>query len=285
MFTIILFLDLQTLNNFTFFIFFAFSILWKKPLKSKNRKDNNRFIRFTTSTVTDSMKAHQTLNTYAFPGRRNIGYLFAFESRRSDVLSSNNTTPPTQRQFQFVEEFETRLKILPSIHYTKIENVDYGLCGSYPRHLIVPRICGNGSMEGKKMLRKCAAFRSELRLPALTWARSSNTAGIWRCSQPKVGIQGNRSAEDERYVRMMGDGINIRRGSGLTWKQRYELTGGNDCIESVENLLLNGGNGISVKILDMRSKTSAMGNRGTGKEYIVFQFFLCKILLFFIIDS
>lgn len=241
------------------------------PLNENNRKDNNRFIRFTTSTVTDSIRAHQTLNTYAFPGRRNLGYLFAFESRRSVVMSPNSVSPPTPTRFQFEEEFEQRLKLVPSIYYSKVENKEYNVCGSYPLQMIVPRVCGNGSLEGKKMLRKCAAFRSEQRLPALTWARSSVHAGIWRCSQPKVGIQGNRSAEDERYLRLMGEGIEIRRGSGLTWSERFELTGGDDGIENIEKLLIEGRSGLTVKILDMRSKASAMGNRGTGKwPHVIF---------------
>ena len=228
-------------------------------------KDNLRYIRFTTSTPADSIRALQTLNTYAFPGRRNLGYLFAFESRRAEVLSPTSGSQPTKRRYDFQSEFEHRLQIIPSIHYASTQNPNFEICHSYPTDVIVPRVCGNGSLEGKKMLRKCALFRSEHRFPALTWAQSSTSAGIWRCSQPKVGIQGNRCSEDERYLRMMGDGIDVKRGSGLSWSKRFELTGGIEDIENVENLLIHGGSGLSVKILDMRSKTSAMGNRGTGK--------------------
>ena len=46
------------------------------------------------------------------------------------------------------------------------------------------------------------AFRSEQRLPALTWSGMAGSS-IWRCSQPKVGLQGNRSSADEQYLKSM----------------------------------------------------------------------------------
>jgi hypothetical protein len=58
---------------------------------------------------------------------------------------------------------------------------------------------------GISLLRRCAAFRSENRFPALTWGSATHGGSIWRSSQPKVGLQGNRSIEDERYLYAIGE--------------------------------------------------------------------------------
>mmetsp|Transcript_24084 Transcript_24084/g.49295 ORF Transcript_24084/g.49295 Transcript_24084/m.49295 type:complete len:157 (-) Transcript_24084:1191-1661(-) len=52
-------------------------------------KDGGRWIKFSTNSYTDAMRAHEALQTYAFPGRRNLGYLFAFESRRAEVMAGS----------------------------------------------------------------------------------------------------------------------------------------------------------------------------------------------------
>eukprot|EP00978_Attheya_sp_CCMP212_P008231 scaffold19243_cov28-Attheya_sp.AAC.1 len=59
-------------------------------------KDNGRTIQFATTGAGDAARALEALQTYAFPGRRNLGYLFAFESRREQVMASMTTaTPPS----------------------------------------------------------------------------------------------------------------------------------------------------------------------------------------------
>ena len=54
-------------------------------------KDGGRWIEFSTCSESDAQRAHEALNTYAFPGRRNLGYLFAFESRRAEVMKTAST--------------------------------------------------------------------------------------------------------------------------------------------------------------------------------------------------
>ena len=196
-------------------------------------KDGGRWIKFSTNSYSDAMRAHEALNTYAFPGRRNLGYLFAFESRRAEVMASAQqqkqgehaqnapTVPPTPRRFVALEEFErqglfsprgegTNEKASPWVPITA--NSNYGLCSTYPSVLVGPRsIVGddpiNASMSesGISLLRRCAAFRSENRFPALTWGSATHGGSIWRSSQPKVGLQGNRSIDDERYLYAIGE--------------------------------------------------------------------------------
>jgi hypothetical protein len=197
-------------------------------------KDGGRWIKFSTNSYSDAMRAHEALNTYAFPGRRNLGYLFAFESRRAEVMAGAQqqqqgegaqttapVVPPTPRRFVAMEEFQ-RQGILCSRGEGSNEtsspwalitaNSNYGLCSSYPSVLVGPRsVVGddpiNATMQesGISLLRRCAAFRSENRFPALTWGSATHGGSIWRSSQPKVGLQGNRSIEDERYLYAIGE--------------------------------------------------------------------------------
>ena len=53
-------------------------------------KDCGRIIRFSTPSYADTGRAFESLNTYAFPGKRNLGYLFAFESKRQEIMKSIN---------------------------------------------------------------------------------------------------------------------------------------------------------------------------------------------------
>lgn len=59
-------------------------------------------------------------------------------------------------------------------------NLKYRLCASYPNVLVVPSSVTNSEVEAS------AQFRSEQRLPVLCWGRQSDSASIWRSSQPKV---------------------------------------------------------------------------------------------------
>lgn len=75
-------------------------------------------------------------------------------------------------------------------------NRKYKLCETYPAILAVPGLKDNE-------LEKIARFRSKNRLPVLSWIHPQNFSTITRCSQPNVGVKGNRSAEDERYINVI----------------------------------------------------------------------------------
>jgi myotubularin-related protein 1/2 len=284
-------------------------------------KDGGRWIKFSTSSYTDAARAHEALNTYAFPGRRNLGYLFAFESRRTEVMASSgagggqqqqmmgNTgeggnpiaaaTPPTRRRFIAMEEF-TRQGIIKggsgggggvaqqlspwTVIHANMKN--YGLCSTYPSVLVVPRsIVGNddgNNLDGSGMgiLRRCAAFRSENRFPVLTWGSSEHGGSIWRSSQPKVGLQGYRSAEDERYLYAIGEeakranlaadaraegGVGSGSSVGRHPKEFLRMLCGRN---NESDLIMEGSNSsCMLKIMDMRPKSAAMANRTQGYGY------------------
>jgi len=294
-------------------------------------KDGGRWIQFSASSFGDAQRAQEALNTYAFPGRRNLGYLFAFESRRAEVMASNRVPQnpqgggrsgnvaevgagnpiataalPTSRRFVPLEEYERQgifksrgggpLGIndgeaapMTTMTYSSPwapilnANANYGVCSTYPSMLVGPRsIVGEGDDNNIGLLRRCAAFRSENRFPALTWGSPHDGGSIWRASQPKVGLQGNRSMEDERYLWAIGEeakranlaadardeggvgGGSIRHSKKAPLDFLRMLCGRNN--ES--DLIMEGNNSsCMLKIMDMRPKSAAMGNRTQGYGY------------------
>lgn len=255
-------------------------------------KDCNRWIKFTCNTVQDCNCAAERLVAYSFPGRRNLGYLFAFEARRAEVLSSQQSPVIVNRRSFDPDAEYARLKIFeprtvmrggvacqvqsPWIACREM-NRNYGLCGSYPAMFVVPSLADDGEVEGQRLLRKTAAFRSEGRLPVLSWGCGVDGASIWRCSQPKVGLQGNRSSLDERYLRIIAELAGRPTTSSKTQVVSMAyikmLTGGTD-------IDLNAKRG-TMRIFDMRPKSSALANRTTGYGYEnISNYPLCPISFF-----
>ncbi len=195
-------------------------------------KDNGRYIQFTAPSYADCMGAYQSLNTYAFPGRRNLGYLFAFESRREEVLASvksvegeqqsQSQTPnanmnavgritsrATPRRYDALSEFQRMVHMSPDMPcpwrpYMKA-NATYNLCQSYPSILFGPSSINDETPEGIRLLRETAAFRSGQRFQCLSWASKYDGASLWRSAQPKVGLQGNRNISDELFIKKVGE--------------------------------------------------------------------------------
>jgi len=302
-------------------------------------KDNGRVLRFSAPSHTDCTKALEALNTYAFPGRRNLGYLFAFESRRTEVLgnvhsnvtdgndgdggnsaSSGGATKrvisrTSPRRFNPVVEYarmavthdtgmssnegvEVLAKSSPQPSatgrgpwraLTKV-NASYNLCTSYPSYLVGPATVDDENTEGLRVLRGMAAFRSEGRIPTFTWGSSKDGGSIWRSGQPRVGLQGNRSPTDERYIGMIAscaaranDRDGLGKGRGMITKEFARmLTGGiSECKLIPKNslgaggILKGSGNPVGtfhdgrcmLKILDLRPKSSAIANRTGGYGY------------------
>lgn len=274
-------------------------------------KDNFRHLGFTAPNYNDAVRAHDALNTYAFPGRRNLGYLFAFESRRTEVMASiqkienastgastsNTGTIPqqsmqqqiitarcTHRRYEPRKEFG-RLGVLDSREGTSNPspwkiiqslNSTYTLCPSYPSILVGPRQISDDSAEGQRLLRRVAAFRSEGRMPVLTWGNAVDGASIWRSSQPRVGLQGNRSSADEHYLRTIAESAANAALSADKARHLLKIPG-RQFLQSLiggtneEYLLMqsspSGRPPICLKIMDLRPKSSAVANRTQGYGY------------------
>jgi hypothetical protein len=253
-------------------------------------KDNQRVIRITAVNYQDTIRAHQALQTYAFPGRRNLGYLFAFESRRQEVMSSLVTTTTTTNTATSTEQqqppttsvtcpatrarftmAEFQRQFAPGKHPWMVYptlNQNYQLCMSYPSLMIAGPATLNAetNLEAKRILQQCAQFRSEHRLPVLTWSSGVDGASLWRASQPKVGLQGNRSSADELVLKHIleaaasANAMSQVRIPTLSPQQIQILTGNNlPGLDSVSFPCL--------KIMDLRPRSAAMANRTGGYGY------------------
>ncbi|RMZ75566.1 hypothetical protein DV737_g5235, partial [Chaetothyriales sp. CBS 132003] len=73
-------------------------------------------------------------------------------------------------------------------------NADYHFSPTYPALVVVPASISDNT------LKYAAAYRSRARIPVLTYLHPVNNCSITRCSQPMVGVRGNRSIQDETLL-------------------------------------------------------------------------------------
>ncbi|KIX02013.1 uncharacterized protein Z518_07952 [Rhinocladiella mackenziei CBS 650.93] len=73
-------------------------------------------------------------------------------------------------------------------------NNDYAFAETYPAVLAVPASISDNT------LNYAGRYRSRARIPVLTYLHPVNDCSITRCSQPLVGVRGNRSIQDEKLV-------------------------------------------------------------------------------------
>lgn len=267
-------------------------------------KDNGRFIQFTASSYADCMRVYESLNTYAFPGRRNLGYLFAFESRRAEVMDSaqsaeepNNVGPQNgamrltaraiPRRYDALSEFRRMVSgskdrdVDQNCPWTPVirANSTYNLCSSYPSVIFAPCTVNDEKPEGMRLLRDTASFRSGGRMQTMSWASRFDGASLWRSAQPKVGLQGNRSPADELFIKKIAESAahaNSQAAAKGKMPSRPSLaflkmlTGGIN--ESDLILDIKEGSAFNdkclLKIFDLRPKSSAMANRTAGKYHL-----------------
>lgn len=74
------------------------------------------------------------------------------------------------------------------------------LCETYPQYLVVP------SQMSDVELHAVTHYRSKQRLQSVVYKDAPSGATLSRCAQPLVGLQSNRSAEDERLVAQLANG-------------------------------------------------------------------------------
>ncbi|KDR18504.1 myotubularin-related protein 3-like isoform X3 [Zootermopsis nevadensis] len=130
-------------------------------------------------------------------------------------------------------------------------NVDYRLCASYPRLLLVPACITDETLE------TAAHYRSAQRVPAVVWRHTGNGAVIARCSQPEVGWLGWRSAADENLLKAIAHACAYDHGR-CTVVDRGTIN--NKAAESD----IDGNSCKKVLIMDARSYTTAVANRARG---------------------
>lgn len=73
-------------------------------------------------------------------------------------------------------------------------NKDYTFSETYPATMAVPSLISDSTLNHAK------PYRSRQRIPALTYLHPVNNCSITRCSQPMVGVRGNRNIQDEKLM-------------------------------------------------------------------------------------
>eukprot|EP00052_Salpingoeca_macrocollata_P007967 m.63579 g.63579 ORF g.63579 m.63579 type:complete len:582 (-) comp16366_c1_seq1:46-1791(-) len=149
-------------------------------------------------------QVYEVLAQHAFP-YSNGKKPFAF------TYHSSHPQPPSGRGwkiFDSAEEFQRQGTSEELWRLTSI-NQNYQVCSTYPQRFAVPT-----SIDDNKV-RAVANFRSRGRIPVLSWYNRKNTATITRCSQPKVGIAGKRSQDDEDMIRAIRE-ANSTQSSSLS---------------------------------------------------------------------
>ncbi|CAO1435071.1 unnamed protein product [Diamesa serratosioi] len=156
-------------------------------------------------------------------------------------------------------------------------NVDFKLCQSYPKNLIVP-----ASITDDTLL-NVASFRSSRRIPAVVWRHKPSGAVIARCSQPEVGWLGWRNNKDESLLKALADACSFDNGK---YQQAKTSSKQNSCSNSNSEIISassspEGSNPehvtvekpkrqfesnltFKVLIVDARSYASAVTNRARG---------------------
>ena len=70
-----------------------------------------------------------------------------------------------------------------------VDNSKFDFCASYPKKIVVPISMTDDD------IKKCGAYRTKERIPALTYRYKKNGKCIWRSSQTKSGIKGKTNKD------------------------------------------------------------------------------------------
>lgn len=162
---------------------------------------DGRFIKLGFGKLDEHKRAYDCLAQYVFPLKDE--FLFAFYYRLRvplpPALDGWNVYDPLS---EFKRQGIATIPLLPPASQQSTElrlswaNENYTLCSSYPRVLVVPseRYCSDVD------LMVVGQFRSRGRIPTCTWKHPTGRQSIWRCSQPRVGMNNARCAEDEKLL-------------------------------------------------------------------------------------
>lgn len=81
-------------------------------------------------------------------------------------------------------------------------NLNFELCQTYPRKLIVPRDITD------EELKLSSTFRTKNRIPTLCWYDKEKKSSLWRSSQTKSGLTHQRNVYDEKLLNCIADTSN-----------------------------------------------------------------------------
>jgi len=181
-------------------------------------------------------KVEIRISAYDYVDDRETGFAhddISFNVSKNWITDTNRAIVEGHNVYDIKKEYE-RMGV-PNLKWRISEvNKDFGICPTYPNVWAVPNTVSDRQIE------KAAKHRSKGRLPVLTWRHPTTHATITRCSQPMVGLAGNRNAEDENLV------TEINKVSG----------------QPIANIAMR-----PFVIIDARPKVNAQVNQAAGKGY------------------
>ena len=77
-----------------------------------------------------------------------------------------------------------------------VDNTNFEISPTYPARFVVPALFTNSD------LARVSAYRSQGRIPALTWRHPSGKCIMCRSSQPLTGLAGKREKSDEKLINL-----------------------------------------------------------------------------------
>lgn len=135
-------------------------------------------------------------------------------------------------------------------------NIEFKLCSSYPKLLIVPACISD------ETLMSVSNFRSSRRIPAVIYRHLSNGAIIARSSQPEVGWLGWRNSKDEQLLKALSDACSFDSGINSDNSKTIDLANDSPETSQCENVEIDKPK--KILIVDARSYASAVTNRARG---------------------
>ena len=137
----------------------------------------------------DYIKFNEIIQEFGMPNQ-NIKYfrhaLFHYNEYSKKQKDENYidgwTIYDDEDEFRYQDlDFENTFRV--------VDNSKFDFCASYPKKIVVPISMTDDD------IKKCGAYRTKERIPALTYRYKKNGKCIWRSSQTKSGIKGKTNKD------------------------------------------------------------------------------------------
>ena len=137
----------------------------------------------------DYEKFNKLIQEFGMPNQ-NIKYFrhaFYYYNEYSKIKKDENhvdgwTIYDDEDEFRYQDlDFENTFRI--------VDNSKFDFCATYPKKFVVPISMTDAD------IKKCGAYRTKERIPALTYRYKKNGKCIWRSSQTKSGIKGKSNKD------------------------------------------------------------------------------------------
>lgn len=162
---------------------------------------DGRYLRFGFLKIDECKRAFDCLTQYVFPSKEE--FLFAFYYRIKTPLPKHlngweiyDPLEEVARQGISTVPLQPPASLQSEALRLSWANESYTMCASYPRVFVVPSEKYVSDID----LLVVAQFRSRGRIPVCTWKHPHARTTIWRCSQPRVGMNNARCMEDEKLL-------------------------------------------------------------------------------------